>query len=134
MIEGLVRDPSAYIRPRTLAMLSWSELIELWRYDGLSYRPKCWEIKGNIRRDKKEFVIGLVKKAEAIADNNDFRTVQRTREEFPCGRKSLDGSVKDFNDQFLIHLSRLEIEVVRESKKNLMRTAIGRVSAFSLLP
>lgn len=44
----------------------------------------------------------LVKEPETGSNNYDFASVYHITEELECGRKSLDGPVKDVNGRFRI--------------------------------
>lgn len=57
----------------------------------LQYRGKPREVKLSMSRDKKKFIILLVTKVKAAANNYNFATVYRITKEPRGARKSFDG-------------------------------------------
>lgn len=62
------------------------------------YREKTREVKRRVRLDETEFVIALIRKAEAATNNNDNNAIVYCITSF-------DGSVKEANDQLLIAMT-----------------------------
>lgn len=60
-----------------------------------SNHAKSLEVLYCMRRDKRTFVIALLRKAEAAADCNDFRIVYYIMKIMACSRKSFDDLVRD---------------------------------------
>lgn len=56
----------------------------------LRYLGKSWEVKRNMGRDKKEFLIALIREPEGVRNNYNFPTVLYDA----SVRNSLDNPVK----------------------------------------
>lgn len=62
----------------------------------LRYHEKIWEVQRVVRRNKRESIFALVRKAEA--EHNDSKTVYRITKDLAYGHNSIDAPVRDVSD------------------------------------
>lgn len=72
-------------------------VLEFW------YLRKFRKVKRSLHRDKREYIIALVRETEDTANNYDFAAVHRIAKELAPGSNSPAVPVKGVNGKLLIH-------------------------------